>query len=198
MLKIGITGGIGSGKTYVARLLEQRGIPVYSTDAEAKRLMVASQDIRAGLTALAGEVYRADGSLDKERLAAFLFASPLHVEKVNAIVHPVVRQDFLQWVARQSAPVVAMECAILYESGFDSLVDDVLLVRAPEEICLSRAMKRDGATTAQVKARMAAQMKDAERLSRTRYIICNDGKTDVESALDNVLSQMLGRTLEQD
>ena len=182
----------------MARLLEQRGIPVYSTDAEAKRLMVASQDIRAGLTALAGEVYRADGSLDKERLAAFLFASPLHVEKVNAIVHPVVRQDFLQWVARQSAPVVAMECAILYESGFDSLVDDVLLVRAPEEICLSRAMKRDGATMAQVKARMAAQMKDAERLSRTRYIICNDGKTDVESALDNVLSQMLGRTLEQD
>ena len=197
-MKIGITGGIGSGKTYVAQLLARKGIPVYSTDAEARRLMTASQDIRRRLTELAGEVYLADGTLDKRKLAADLFASPLHAEKVNAIVHPVVRQDFLRWVARQSAPVVAMECAILFESGFDSLVDEVLLVSAPAETCISRAMKRDGMTAAQVKARVAAQMKDEERFSRVRYIIRNDGETDVELALNQVLFQMLERRAMQD
>lgn len=198
MLKIGITGGIGSGKTYVAQLLARKGIPVYSTDAEARRLMIASQDIRRRLTELAGEVYLADGTLDKRKLAAYLFASPLHAEKVNAVVHPVVRQDFLRWVARQSAPVVAMECAILFESGFDSLVDEVLLVSAPAEVCISRAMKRDGMTAAQVKARMAAQMKDEERFSRVRYIIRNDGEADVELALNQVLFRMLERRTMQD
>ena len=190
MLKIGITGGIGSGKTYVARLLEQRGIPVYSTDAKAKRLMAASQDIRAGLTALAGEVYRADGSLDKERLAAFLFASPLHVEKVNAIVHPVVRQDFLQWVARQSAPVVAMECAILYESGFENTVDKVITVSAPWNVRLCRAMKRDAAREEQIRKRMEHQLPDEELCARADFVVRNDGVTPLLPQLEQILAQL--------
>ena len=98
----------------------------------------------------------------------------------------MVQDDFLQWVDKQDGPLVVMECAILYESGFDRLVDEVLLVRAPERVCLERVMKRDGASEAQVKARMAAQMSDEERCRRAHYIINNDGGSDVEGALRDI------------
>ena len=175
MIKVGLTGGIGCGKSYVADLLRRRHIPVYDTDKEAKRLMMESATIRRGLVDWVGE-----------RIASYLFASPLHAERINRLVHPVVQDDFLQWVDKQDGPLVVMECAILYESGFDRLVDEVLLVRAPERVCLERVMKRDGASEAQVKARMAAQMSDEERCRRAHYIINNDGGSDVEGALRDI------------
>ena len=190
-LKIGITGGIGSGKSHVAGVLRRWGIPVYDTDREAKRLMQESADIRRGLTALLGPgAYGADGKPDKARVAAYLFGSPEHARRINGLVHPAVQDDFLRWAAGQDAPLVAMECAILYESGFDRLVDEVLLVVAPEDVCLERAMKRDGATESQVKARMAAQMPDAERRARARYVVDNGSGADVEPALKELLARM--------
>ena len=187
MITAGLTGGIGCGKSYVADLLRRRHIPVYDTDKEAKRLMMESATIRRGLVDWVGErAYMPDGTLDRERIASYLFASPLHAERINRLVHPVVQDDFLQWVDKQDGPLVVMECAILYESGFDRLVDEVLLVRAPERVCLERVMKRDGASDAQVKARMAAQMSDEERCSRAHYIINNDGNSDVEGALRDI------------
>lgn len=190
-LKIGITGGIGSGKSHVAGVLRRWGIPVYDTDREAKRLMQESADIRRGLTALLGPgAYGADGKPDKARVAAYLFGSPEHARRINGLVHPAVQDDFLRWAAGQDAPLVVMECAILYESGFDRLVDEVLLVVAPEDVCLERAMKRDGATESQVKARMAAQMPDAERRARARYVVDNGSGADVEPALKELLARM--------
>ena len=173
MIKVGLTGGIGCGKSYVADLLRRRHIPVYDTDKEAKRLMMESATIRRGLVDWVGErAYMPDGTLNRERIASYLFASPLHAERINRLVHPVVQDDFLQWVDKQDGPLVVMECAILYESGFDRLVDEVLLVRAPERVCLERVM--------------AAQMLDEERCRRAHYIINNDGGSDVEGALRDI------------
>lgn len=194
MIRVGITGGIGSGKSYVARRLYARGVPVYDTDASAKRLMASHPDIRRRLVQLVGEaVYGADGQLDRPLLAAYLFASADHAAAVNAIVHPVVRNDFRQWCALQTAPVVAMECAILYESGFDAEVDEVVAVCAPVEVRLRRAMERDGADEEKVRARMAAQMDDAEKCRKAAYCIQNDGQQELEIQLDRLMESLKER-----
>ena len=191
-VKLGITGGIGSGKSYVSGVLSGHfHIPVYNTDLEARRLMVESDVIRRGLVALLGEsVYFSDGSLNKAVVSSYLFASPRHAAHIDALVHPVVRDDFQCWVRRQSAPCVAMECAILFESGFDRLVDRILLVRASEEVCLARAMRRDKASASQIKARMRMQMSDAERCARAHYVVNNDGDMDLLSSLEKIVGQL--------
>ncbi len=188
MIKVGLTGGIGSGKSYVADLLRRRHIPVYDTDKEAKRLMTETEAIRSKLVDWIGlKSFMPDGTLNCGLIASYLFDSSLHAERINRLVHPAVRDDFLKWVDKQDEPLVVMECAILYESGFDRLVDEVLLVRAPERVCLERAMKRDGASKTRVKARMEAQMSDDERCKRAHYIINNDGNSDVEGILRDML-----------
>ncbi len=198
-IKLGITGGIGSGKSYVANLLKQQGIPVYNTDMEARRLMESSDEIRRNLISLCGQqAYLPDGSLNRKLVSSWLFSSPLHRQRVNDFVHPVVKDDFLQWVDVQTGTLVAMECAILFESGFDRLVDEVLLVRAPEEVSLRRVMQRDEITEVQVRARMAAQMSDVERCRRVHYIINNDGNTDVEDSLRKVLREISIEQLSED
>lgn len=189
-LKIGITGGIGSGKSFVCDLLAQSGIPVYSCDEEAKRLMNVHPGIRKALIGLLGEdVYTAEGQLDKALLATWLFASSAHAEQVNAIVHPVVKSDFLQWAHNQDAPVVVMESAILFEAGMERLVDRVLLVDAPRGLRLQRAMSRDGATREQIEARMRRQMPDEERRSRAQDILCNDGREDIRQSVARLLAR---------
>ena len=154
-IRLGITGGIGSGKSYVAQMLQARwDVPVYDCDSEAKRLTAESDDIRTALTQLVGDHLWQQGQMQKPVLAAYLFASPEHAVQVNAIIHPAVRRDFLRWAdAHSRSPVVAIESAILCESGFHTLVDSILLVDAPLEVRLQRAMLRDGASRQQVMAR---------------------------------------------
>ena len=174
--RLGITGGIGSGKSHVARMLEERwGVPVYDCDREAKRITAESRVVRQALVSLVGDGLVRDGVMQKQALAAYLFASPDHAARVNAIIHPHVRADFLRWADSHSAsPVVAIESAILCESGFHTLVDAVMLVEAPVDVRLRRAMARDGATREQVLARMARQdSAQARRLAR--FIVRNDG-----------------------
>lgn len=143
MIKIGITGGIGSGKSVVAALLELSGIPVYIADTESKLLTATSPVIREKLVALFGEeLYTADG-LDKKRLASHIFGNPERLGQVNAIIHPEVNRHFLAWAERQNAPVCAIESAILFESGFNRVVDTTLMVYAPMEIRIRRALERD-------------------------------------------------------
>ena len=165
MISIAITGGIGSGKSYVSNLLEERGIPIYNADNESKRLTVSDEEIRKGLVALVGEqVYFDDGTLNKSLLAAYLFASSEHATQVNAIIHPRVKADFRRWLEEhEDYEIVGLESAILYESGFDDVVDAVVAVYAPESLRLERAMKRDGATEIQIRARMSAQMNEEEK-----------------------------------
>lgn len=192
MIRLGITGGIGSGKSYVARLLSESGFPVYDTDSHAKRLMREHLSLRRQLAALLGEEVYLNGQLNKLLLAEYLFAGPENAARINAIVHPVVLLDFQEWALRHSAAeIVIMECAILYESGFWKNVDKVLMVYAPEEVRLQRAMQRDGATEAQIRSRMCAQAGEEEKCRRADFVICNDGLSPLQPQLQGLIDELL-------
>ena len=189
MVKIGITGGIWSGKSYVSRLLtEHYGIPVYNTDSEAKRLMLSDEGIRRRLTALLGkEVYKSDGTLNKPLLANYLFADSCHAGQINAIVHPQVKADFLKWADLQTGcEIVALESAILFESGFDNIVDKVVMVYAPVELRIRRVMLRDSTTEEKIRQRIVAQMDDKAKQDRSDFIIFNDGSRPLNLQLDDL------------
>ena len=177
---IGITGGIGSGKSYVSDLLRRKfDIPVYDCDTEAKRLTATDVEIRQKLVQLVGsEVFNGQG-LVRKRLADYLFADPEHASKVNAIIHPAVLEDFKLWAGRQQKPVVALESAILFESGFNEYVDYVLFVDAPEEIRLKRAMQRDTSSEEKIRARMQMQQPELHR-KQANFIIDNSKDDDTK------------------
>lgn len=177
-IRIGITGGIGSGKSVVSHLLEIMGVPVYISDAESKRLTVNDAFIRRELTALLGEgIYDGD-ELNKPMLASYIFGNPEHIRTVNGIIHPRVRDDFRQWVVRHAAcPIVGMESAILIEAGFAGEVDAVVMVYAPEEVRIARAMLRDAASRELVERRVRSQMSDEEKCKQADFVIVNDGET---------------------
>ena len=206
---IGITGGIGSGKSYVSALLREKfGIPVYDCDKEAKRLTASNEEIRQKLIALVGSEVFDGNTLNKPLLADYLFADAEHASQVNAIIHPVVLKDFERWSASPvpsegiASPVpskggvngeasgrftpplegsgealVCLESAILFESGFNAFVDKVIFVDAPEDVRLQRAMLRDKASEAQIRARMKMQQPELHR-SQADFIIDNSTSDD--------------------
>lgn len=174
-IRIGITGGIGSGKSVVARLMRVMDIPVYDSDIEARRLMVSDPVIRQQLQDLLGADVYVDGALNKALLADYLFASEAHACRLNGIVHPRVRDDFRRWTALHAdCPCVGIESAILLEAGFRSEVDVVLLVDAPLELRIARAMARDNAPRESVERRIRNQMDDDERRSQADFVVLND------------------------
>ncbi|MCI1683663.1 MAG: dephospho-CoA kinase [Bacteroides sp.] len=177
-IKIGITGGIGSGKSIVSHLLEVMGVPVYVSDDEAKRLTVSDSRIREQLMLLLGENVYQGGILNRPMLASYLFESPDRMKQINSIIHPVVKYDFRAWVeVHDDSPVVGLESAILIEAGFAGEVDCVVLVYAPEEIRIERAMKRDGASRDLVEQRVRSQMSDEIKREQANFVIVNDGET---------------------
>lgn len=177
-IKIGITGGIGSGKSVVSRLLKVMDIPVYDTDFEAKKLTSSHPTIRKELCELVGERVFDEGILNKSLLASYMFGHPDRVAKVNRIIHPRVKEHFRNWaVAHSHFPIVAIESAILIEAGFTDEVDTVLMVYAPLEVRIERAVKRDCSVKEQVLARINSQMSDEEKLKQANYLITNDNKT---------------------
>lgn len=180
-LVVGITGGIGSGKSYVAHLLQDHlHVPVYDSDTEAKKITATHPFVRESLQKLVGNhVYATDGTLQKTVLAEFLFSDDRNAAQVNAIIHPVVKQHFAQWIQQQSAPVVAIESAILYESGFNKLVHRVLFVDAPTEVRLQRAMRRDGADARQIKARMDRQQ-TLQYKNEADWVLQNESVSDTQ------------------
>ena len=191
MTSVAITGGIGSGKSYVSALLEERGIPVYNADNEAKRLMMSNEAIRSGLVALLGEEVYNGGELNKPLLASYLFAGAENASRVNAIIHPVVKEDLKRWLAGHSdKEIAAFESAILFEAGFDDAVDAVLMVSAPRELRLERAMKRDNATREQIEARMSAQMDEEEKCRRAHFVVYNDGSLPLDEQITSVINQL--------
>lgn len=191
MISIAITGGIGSGKSYVSSLLKQRGISIYHADDEAKRLMLSDERIRRDLIALLGEAVYQDGMLNKPMLASYLFAHSENALRINGIVHPRVKNDFRRWMEKHAdEEMVGLECAILFEAGFDHLVDAVVMVYAPEALRLERAMKRDHATEAQIRARMDAQMDDEEKCRRSDFVVYNDGRLPLEEQLSSLITQL--------
>ncbi len=174
MIRIGITGGIGSGKSFVAQLMHSHfDIPVYDCDSEAKRLTNESPAIRQALTTLVGaDLYKKE-RLDKTMLAKFLFCNEKNAKQVEAVIHPAVREDFRKWICEQTSTIVAMESAILYESGFENEVDYVLFVNAKESTRIMRAMKRDNAEQEQVEERIRRQHSEDMKL-RADFLIENE------------------------
>ena len=191
MISIAITGGIGSGKSFISQILQGYGIPIYNTDDEAKRLMVSDEGIRHDLVALLGEEVYVEGTLNKSLLASYLFADAENAARINGIVHPRVKTDFCRWLEQYTdKEIVGMECAILFEAGFDDAVDAVVMVYAPEALRVERAMKRDHATESQIRARMAAQMNDEEKRKRADYVIYTDGSIPLDSQLSTLIAQL--------
>ena len=191
MISIAITGGIGSGKSYISNILQEYGIPIYNTDDEAKRLMVSDEGIRHDLIALLGEEVYVEGTLNKSLLASYLFADAENAARINSIVHPRVKLDFCRWLEQHTdKEIVGMECAILFEAGFDDAVDSVVMVYAPEALRVERAMKRDHATEAQIRSRIAAQLDDEEKRKRADYVIYTDGSIPLDSQLSTLIAQL--------
>lgn len=190
---LGITGGIGSGKSVVCRLLQLMGVPVYSSDDETKQLMVHDELIRAGLISLLGpEAYQGE-ALNKPLIAKYLFASADHAATINALIHPRVKQDFRRWVAEHAGhPIVAIESAILVEAGFTDVVDRVILVTAPVETRIRRAMQRDAASRQQIEQRVERQMADEERSSTAHHIIQNDDFVPLIPQVLALIASLLG------
>lgn len=177
-IRIGITGGIGSGKSVVSRLLEVMGIPVYISDAESKRVTAADPLIRRGLCELVGEDVFRGGELNKPLLASYLFASSENAQRVNAIIHPRVKEDFRRWVnSHTEFDIVGMESAILIESGFAGEVDVIVMVSAPLEVRVERVMQRDRSSRELVMQRIECQMSDEEKKNNAGFVIVNDGES---------------------
>lgn len=175
MKTIGITGGIGSGKTVVSHILEILSYPVYNADLQAKHLMQTSFRLKEKLTALLGNDIYTDGQLNRSYMASLIFSDAGLLREVNRLVHPEVKKDFREWCARQNRPLLFLESAILYESGFDDTVDRIWVVTAPEAIRLSRVSERDRIPEERVKERMRAQSSEEEKTGRADRVIINDG-----------------------
>jgi len=174
MIKTGITGGMGSGKSVVSSILAVAGMPVYCADDESKRLADTSPVIREKLKALIGETVYIEKKLDRQKLASVIFGDETLLKQVNEIIHPVVREDFTEWAERQVSEYCALESAILYESGFDKDVDVVLMVYAPAALRLNRVLLRDGAPEAEVLKRMKRQLPDELKQAQADFVIVND------------------------
>ena len=191
MMKVGITGGIGSGKSTVCRLFAQKGIAVYASDAAAKRLMQEDGALRRQLAGRFGEGTFRDGVLDRAYLAGIVFADPQALADLNALVHPVVMRDFDAWAARQEGSYVILESAILFEAGLEGCVDKTVAVLAPRELRIERTCRRDGCGADQVVRRIAAQLDDDALSARADYVVVNIFEEDLEPAvvkLDRIFS----------
>lgn len=182
MMKIGITGGIGSGKSLLCSLFAGLGVPVYDCDRRAAKLSDTSETIRESVTRLLGPDAYAGGVLNRKFVASKVFEDKTLLAALNSAIHPVVARDFCEWAERQvDAPYVIMESAILFESGFNGLVDKTITVSAPEWLRIERVVSREGCDAGRVRQRIENQLTDSEREERSDYVIVNDGAIDALS-----------------
>lgn len=175
MFKIGVTGGISCGKSTVCIMMEERGIPVFYADPEARNILNTDPVAQQKVKDLLGDAAYVDGVLDRKAIGDIVFGDKAKLDGLNAIVGPAVRLHFDRWANAQDAPYVLMESAILIDNGGHRLVDHVVVVTAPKEVRLKRAMMRDKAKKEQIEARMNAQMDDEELIEFAHSIITNNG-----------------------
>ncbi|MFS4417134.1 dephospho-CoA kinase [Maribacter sp. 2307ULW6-5] len=170
---VGLTGGIGSGKSTVANVFRELGVPVYDSDAEAKLLMQGNAAVRAAIMDLLGKDSYTDQGLNRAHIAKRVFADKELLQALNAIVHPAVKKHFLQWQKEQRYPYVVQETALIFENGAADRYDKIILVTAPEEVRIQRVMQRDGASREAVLARMEHQWKDGVKIPLSDFVIHN-------------------------
>ena len=194
MIRLGITGGIGSGKSVVSKLLRIMDVPVYDSDTESKRLTVQDATIRQKLIDWVGpSVYLADGSLNKPYFASCVFSSSENASKANAIIHPVVKRDFLEWAERQKQAghqLCAIESAILYEAKFEDVVEAVVMVSASLDTRIQRTMQRDGASYEVVMERIKRQMDDAEKIQKADFVVYNEEDRPLIPQLSEIIASL--------
>ncbi|WP_027878760.1 dephospho-CoA kinase [Mesoflavibacter zeaxanthinifaciens] len=191
---VGLTGGIGSGKTTIANFFKELGVPIYIADTEAKALMNRSKVIKRKLIALFGDNAYQNEKLNRDFLSKQIFNNKDLLQKMNAIVHPKVASHFKRWVKKQEAPYVISEAAILFENGSYKKYDYIITVTAPEEVRLKRVMSRDSASKEKVKSVMNNQWKDEEKIKLSDYVIQNinleEAKAQVLQIHENLLQKL--------
>lgn len=197
MIKIGITGGIGSGKTTVCRVFETFGIPIFYADTVAKEIMVSDPILTAGVkNAFGEESYNSEGKLNNQHIAGIVFNNSTELAKLNKLVHPAVFRAFDEWLAGlpEYTRYIIKEAALLFESGSYKMCDKNILVTAPLEVKLQRVMDRDNVSAAQVKARMDKQMSDEEKVKMADFLIKNDESQSVILQVMELHHQILNIT----
>lgn len=190
MIIIGLTGGIGAGKSYIANEFSKKGIPIYNSDEQAKLLMNSHEIIRKKLIEKFGHDVYLKNSLNKAFLADKIFKNKALIEWVNNLVHPIVANHFEDWCHKQRNNIVIKEAAILIESGAYKQCDKLIVVTAPEETRLKRVCERDNMTPEQVKQRINNQILDSERLKYADFVINNDGTVVVEKEVNKILNAL--------
>lgn len=187
MKRIGITGGIGAGKSLVAEIIKAMGYPVYNSDERAKELTESNPKIKEGLIHLFGEEIYQNGTLNKFALAQAIFSDESQREKVNALIHPIVREDFNLWALVQNNSLVFNESAILFETGSFKKFDAIILVYAPKELRIKRIMKRDNCSENEVLKRMNSQFSDEEKYQLTEFRVLNDEQTPILEQVEEII-----------
>ncbi|MFY7667159.1 MAG: dephospho-CoA kinase [Crocinitomicaceae bacterium] len=191
MKRIGITGGIGSGKSFIAKILEHMGFPVYYSDLRSKELTKSNPSIKTGLISLFGEEVYSDNELNTQLVATKIFQNEEMRQKVNELIHPIVRKDFEDWVTNQKSTLVFNEAAILFETGSYKNFDANILICAPLELKIKRVMKRENCSKEDVLARMSKQWSDDEKSKLADFIINNDDCDPILTQLELVLAQLI-------
>lgn len=194
MLRIGITGGIGSGKSIVCSVLSELGYPVFHSDQVAKDLLNENPAIAEEIKTLFGSELYTDGIIDRQKLAAIVFNNTAARERINAIVHPHVRKAFSEFINRKDARLVFNEAAILFETGSYKQFDANILVTAPEELRIERVMKRDGVERADVIKRIKAQWTDEQKAELADYVLINDEKKPLLEQIESTVNELLNRS----
>lgn len=191
IITIGITGGIGSGKSYICRILEATGYPVFYSDSAAKEILESDNELVSEVQSLFGEeAYLQNNQLNRPFLAGKIFADSSLREKLNQLVHPKVRTAFKVFTAAQNSPFVFNEAAIIFETGGHQFLDKTILVTAPEQIKIERVFKRDGISEDAVKKRMSTQWTDEIKSKLADYIIINDGKLELLPQIMKILDDL--------
>ena len=194
MLKIGITGGIGSGKTTVAKVFEVLGIPVYYADEAAKEIMHKNEPLKQQLIFYFGKDTYVDGKLNRKHLSSIVFADKEKLELLNSLVHPVTIADAEHWFKKQQSPYVLKEAALLFESGAAEGLDYVIGVTAPTAVRIKRVMDRDGVTADEVKKRMLNQIDETIKIRLCNFIIHNDEQQMILPQVLKLHEELLRRT----
>ncbi|MDR1584079.1 MAG: dephospho-CoA kinase [Prevotellaceae bacterium] len=181
MRKVGLTGGIGSGKSTVCKIFSILGIPVYQADIAAKNLYDTDKELQHELKLMFGEHLYASGTLDRQLLANIIFSDKENLRKINELVHPAVKRDFLRYISRipETVPYVIHEAAILYEAKIENMFDIIINVYAPESLRIKRVLARGDVNEKAVKQRIASQWQDKLKIELSDYNIINDDKTPV-------------------
>jgi dephospho-CoA kinase len=193
MIKVGITGGIGSGKTHICKLLELMNFSVFYSDAEAKKIQNTNAYVRSKLTELYGEEAYTEEGLNRKFIAEIIFNNPDAKKQLEEIIHPKVAEAFATWCEEKAGTdekIVFIESAILYESGFDKMVDKVIVVYADEDVRIERSMRRDGADRTAIEERIKNQGSDKDKCNKADFVLHNNPNDYINKQLLNIVKEL--------